>query len=93
MPQLRCLRCIGSGKTTATNLPTDEVSQAEVMAAELASLHVAALVRSPQGIRVIRTGNADNQSGLLFKQLSVAAPKSGDSLGERLGVDGVATTG
>ncbi len=70
----------------ATGLTQTEISQAEAIAAELGSLHLAAILRSPQGIRVIRTGNADNQSGLLFKKLSIAAPKVGDSLGEGLDV-------
>lgn len=72
--------------TDATGLSPSEVSQAEEIAAELASLHLAAIVRSPQGIRVVLTGNADNQCGLLFKRLSVAEPKPGDSFGEGLDV-------
>ena len=67
----------------------EELSQAKLIADKLAGLRLAPIVRSPQGIRVIRTGNADNQSGLLFKRLSVAPPKAKDSFGEGLDLDGV----
>ncbi len=73
----------------ATGLTFEEAAVAKEIAIQLAFLHLAAIVRSPQGVRVIRTGNADNQCGLLFKRLSVKEPKQGDSFGEGLDVNGV----
>ena len=73
----------------ATGLNASDINEARSIAVELASLHLAAIVRSPEGIRVIRTGNADNQCGLLFKRLSAPEPKKGDDFGEGLEVVGV----
>ena len=79
----------GNSVAEATGLTTATVLQVKAIVAELASIHVAAIVRSAQGIRVVLAGNADNQGGLLFKKLSVKDPKQGDSFGEGLDISGV----
>ncbi|WP_419805428.1 hypothetical protein [Terriglobus sp.] len=68
----------------ATGLNLQDIATAESIAAELASLNIAAIVRSPQGIRVIRSGCSDNQAGLLFKRTDVPEPKEKDDFGEGL---------
>lgn len=70
--------------TDATGLNLQDIATAESMAAELSSLGIAAIVRSPQGIRIVRSGCSDNQSGLLFKRRDVPEPKEKDDFGEGL---------
>ncbi len=78
-----------SNLVAATGLTASEIEEARAIAAELVALHLAAIVRSPQGIRVIRTGNSDNECGLLFKKVTVPEPKEGDDFGEGLEIVGI----